>query len=284
MSGPRIILDDSSKPAERLDFDWDRQVAAPPRASARWSTLSLLLAGAAILILGLSALDAANFVAAQFARAAWLGWFTLLVAASGYGLIAWALLRETRALFALHAVDATRAAFARNDLPAAKRDALRWAGSHAIAQPMAPALRAAEDVPTLRALLEAGPLARLADDAAALGRAAAMQAFAATAISPSAGLDALIFGWRGLRLIRQVAVLHGFRPGLAATIALLRRTLTDAATVAGTDLAIDTAMRAIVSHPLLAHLGGETAAGAVAARRMLLLAKAADEACRIVPR
>lgn len=284
MSGPRIILEDSTGPAERLDFDWDRQTAVPPRASARWSTLSLLLAGAAVLVLGLSALDAANFVAAQFARAAWLGWLTLVIAVTGYGLIAWALSRETRALFALHAVDATRAAFARNDLPAAKRDALRWAADNTAAQAILPALRAADDIPTLRALLESGPLARLGEDAAVLGRAAAMQAFAATAISPSAGLDAVIFGWRGLRLIRQIATLHGFRPGLAATIALLRRTLTDAATIAGTDLAMDLATRAIVSHPLLAHLGGETAAGAVAARRMLLLARAADEACRIVPR
>ena len=105
-----------------------------------------------------------------------------------------------------------------------------------------------------------------------------------TAISPSPGLDALVFAWRGVRLVRQVAALHGIRPGVAATWALLRRTLFDAATVAATDVAVDAAARAVLTNPMFKHVAGEAAAGAVAARRMLLLARAAADACRIVPR
>ena len=69
-----------------------------------------------------------------------------------------------------------------------------------------------------------------------------------TAISPSPGLDALVFAWRGVRLVRQVAALHGLRPGLAGTLALLRRTLQDAAMVAATDVAVDAAARALLSN------------------------------------
>nr|WP_254452483.1 DUF697 domain-containing protein [Roseicella sp. DB1501] len=126
-------------------------------------------------------------------------------------------------------------------------------------------------------------LATLEARAALLGRNAAVQSFAVTAISPSPGLDALIFAWRGVRLVRQVAALHGLRPGLAGTLSLLRRTLLDAATVAATDVAVDAAARALLSNRLLEQFAGEAAAGAVAARRMLRLAKVAAEACRVVP-
>ncbi|MBW8269327.1 DUF697 domain-containing protein [Caldovatus aquaticus] len=280
--------DRETPPAPRLDFGWERAVAqgsaARPRPAGGWSSLGLLGAGAAVLVLGLSALEAANFVAAQFARATWLGVLTLGVAGAGYGLIGAALWREARGLAALRSVDRARAAFARGDHATARAEALRWAAEVPAAQSVLPALRAANDPDSLRAILEAGPLAALEAQAQALGRAAALQAFAVTAISPSAGFDALVFASRGVRLVRQVAALHGLRPGLAGTLALLRRTLLDAATVAATDVAVDTAARALLTNPLLEKIAGEAAAGAVAARRMLRLARAASEACRIVPR
>ena len=305
--GPRVILDEGeapppppaprpepapprgieTPPAPRLDFGWDRAVA--PSAAARvrpatgWSTLGLLGAGAGVLVLGLSALEAANFVAAQFARATWLGVLTLGVAGAGYGLIGAALWRELRGLAGLRSVDRARAAFARGDHVTAREEALRWAAEVPVAQSVLPALRASNDPDSLRAILEAGPLAALDAQAQALGRAAALQAFAVTAISPSAGLDALVFAWRGVRLVRQIAALHGLRPGIAGTVALLRRTLLDAATVAATDVAVDTAARALLTNPLLTKFAGEAATGAVAVRRMLRLARAASEACRIVP-
>ncbi len=284
--GPRVILEDEpARPAERLDFGWEQAVvpvAAAPQPAA-WSGLGRLAAGAALLGLGLAALDAANFVADQFARGAVLGWITAGVVVAGFGLIASAGWREMRGLAALRSVDRARAAFARGELAAVRAEALRWAAGCAEAAPLQPALRQAGSIEEIAALLRAGPLRRLEAEAAALGRAAALQAFSVTAISPSPGLDALVFAWRGVRLVRQVAALHGIRPGAATTLALLRRTLTDAATVAVTDVAVDAAARAILSNPLLQHVAGETAAGAVAARRMLRLAQAATEACRILP-
>jgi len=252
--------------------------------AAGLSTLSLLAIGVASLILGLSALAAGNFVAEQFARAEWLGWLTLLVATGGFGTILWAVVREFRALFLLREVDAARAALARGDAAAARRHVLAWAEPIPLAKPYLPALREAPDTAALRALLESGPLAALDAESRALGRVAAMQGFAATAISPAPSLDALLVGWRALRLVRQVAALHGMRPGIAATAALLRRATFDAVTVAATEVATDTAVRAVVTNPLLAHVIGDTATGAIAARRLITLARATAAACRIVPR
>lgn len=286
MSGapqPRIILDEAAAPAQRLDFGWEKAVAALPPAGRGWSSIGLVAAGAAVLVLGLSLLEAANFVAAQFDRAAWLGALTLAVAVAGFGLIAWAIGREARGYLALRSVDRARAAHARGDVAALRRELAAWQ------QRLPPGLPRAEglgDMPmdAACALVEAKVLAPLAQDAASLGRMAAMQAFAVTAISPSPGLDALIFAWRGVRLVRQVAVLHGFRPGVAGTVSLLRRVAVDAATVAATDVAVDAMVRGLLSSRIAEQFAGEAAAATVAARRMILLARTADEACRILPR
>ncbi len=280
--GPRVILEEA---APRLDFQWEQAVVpvAAPQPRGRWSGLGRAAAGAAVLGLGLAALDAANFVVDQFGRGPVQGWATLGVVGVGFGLLAGGAWRELRSLAALRAVDRARAAFARQDLETARAEALRWAGGVAEAASLQPALRQAGSSEDLRALLECGPLRLLDAEAAGLGRVAAVQAFSITAVSPSPGLDALVFAWRGVRLVRQVAALHGLRPGFAGTIALLRRTLFDAATVAATDVAVDAAARALLSTTRRAQCAGEGAAGAGAARRMLRLARVAAEACRIVP-
>jgi putative membrane protein len=293
--GPQVIVEDATGP--RLDFGWEQAVAPVVVVpSRRWSALGRAAAGAALLVLGLSALDAANFVAAQFDRGPGLGWLTLAVVLAGYGLIASAFWAELRGLAALRAVDRARAAFARGDLATSRAEALRWAGGLAEAAPLQPALREAANLDELRALLESGPLRTLDARVAALGRTAALQAFAATAVSPSAGLDALLFTWRGVRLVRQVAALHGLRPGLAGTLTLLRRTVFDAATVALTDVALDKGLQLASALPGVADLLGaagaggtaaqatsEAAAGLVAYRRMQRLARAAAVACRMLP-
>jgi putative membrane protein len=280
-----VLAEDGQPPAARLDFGWEQQVAPvlPKREAKRASALALAAGGVAVLLVGLSLLDVANFVHDQFARATWLGAVTLAIAVLGYGLIAWAYLRELRGLWSLRAVDHARAAFARGDYVVARRATLDWAARTPAAAPALGALRGANDLDTLTALLEAGPLADLDRAAAAAGRSAATQAFAATAVVPSPALDAVFFAWRGVRLVREVATIHGLRPGLAGTLALLRRAIFEAGTVAVADVAIDAATRAIVTNPLVEKLAGEAGKGAVAARRMLMLARAAARACRIVP-
>ncbi|MGX9965005.1 DUF697 domain-containing protein [Roseomonas sp. F4] len=283
--GPRILTEESLAPAPRLDFGWDQAVApvvVPPPRRGAWSALSLAAGGIGVLLLGLSAIDVGGYVADQFLRAPWLGWLTLGVATAGYGLIAAAILRELRGLAGLGTVERGRAAVARGDFAASRAAMLDWAGRLPEAQTMLPALRKAPDLPTLLALLEAGPLATLDRAAVAAGRAAALQSLAATAIVPSPALDGLFIAWRGLRLVREVAAIHGLRPGLIGTLKLLRRTLFEAGAVAAADVAINAAVTAVTTNPLVASVVGDAATGAVAARRMLLLARATARACRIV--
>ena len=280
---PRILLEEEAGPA-RVDLAWAEGTEPVTLPSGGFSTLSLLAIGLSTLLIGFAMLSAGNYVAEQFGRSAPLGWLTLVIALGGFGTIAWAIIREFRALFLLREVDAARAAFARGDLRAAKAHVLAWAAPIPLAAPALPALREAPDLHALRALLESGPLAALDAESRSLGRLAALQGFAATAISPSPSLDALVVGWRGLRLVRQVAALHGMRPGIAATASLLRRAAFAAATVAATEVATDTAVRAVVSNPLVGHVVGEAATGAVAARRLITLARATAAACRILPR
>jgi putative membrane protein len=285
--GPRVIVEEAAAPAPRLDFEWEQAVVpvapAPALPAPRWGGQGRALTGAAIIAGGLAALSIANFVTDQFARGPAQGWLSLGVIGLGGALLLGGAWRELRGLWSIRHSEAARAAFARADLPRAKAEALRWAASVAPAATVQPAIRNAVSIEELRALLEPAQ-AQLATEAAALGRQAALQAFAMTAVSPSAGLDVGIFAWRGVRLVRQVAALFGLRPGFVGTVALLRRTLYDAATVGATDIAVDAAARAVLSNPILQHVAGEAASGAVAARRMLRLAAVTAEACRITPR
>ena len=224
-------------------------------------------------------LEAANFIADQFARAPLLGWLTLAVAVAGFGLIGGGIWRELRGLFALRHVDHLRTAFASGDAARVRTAARSWLADLSEGAAVLPAIEAAADPAAIAALLRAGPLAALRARTDALGRAAAVQNFAATAIVPSPLFDGLLTGWRGVRLVREVAALYGVRPGLFATLSLLRRTAFSAASVVTTDVAVTTALGALTSHPMLRHLGGDMAGAGVGARRLFLLARATAEAC-----
>jgi putative membrane protein len=183
----------------------------------------------------------------------------------------------------LHGVDRLRRDLASNDAQTRFRAARRWLGEVEGGGALLPPLAALNDpdaiVPLLRAGIEAGLRAR----ADALGRRAALQVVAGMAATPAPSLVVLLVSWRGLRLIRQVASLYGLRPGVIGTVSLLRRTALAAGATAVTEVAMNTAAHAVLSTPLLAHLAGEMAGGAVAARRMVVLARATAVACTPLP-
>ncbi len=255
----------------------------PMPVPARRSRLPPAVLGAGVLALGLPALWAAWVVSALFDRAAGLGWIGLAVVLVGFGLIGTGIGREVRGLMALRRVDRLRAELASGETERVAAAARRWVADLPEHMALLPALAAADTAELVLALLRAGPGMRLLEGADALGRTAAFQAGAIVAATPSPALDALTVGWRGLRLVRQVAALHGMRPGLAGTLALLRRTAMAAASVAATQFAVNAAAHAIVSHPFLRHLLGDVAGAGVAARRMLVLARAAAAACSPLP-
>lgn len=277
---PRIELEE--EPAARLEPSLPAVVAtagpAPPTGTA-----ALALLGVLVLALGLAGLSVGNFVADQFGRAAWLGWATLGIAGAGFGLIGAGLLREIRALLALRHVDGLRAAFASGDAGRMMHAAVSWSRMVPGGPEVAPALQAVNDPDAALALLRAGPCRTLRDAADRLGRNAAVQAVAGIAAIPSPALDVLFVAWRGVRLVREVAALYGVRPGTVGTFGLLRRAATAATLVGAANLAGNTAAHAVLSNPLLAHALGDAAAAGVAARRLLVLARATALACDPVP-
>lgn len=276
---PRIELEE--EPAARLE---PSAPALPIEADpVPYGTAVLGLAGVAVLALGLAGLSVGNFVADQFARSAWLGWVTLGVAGVGFGLIGAGLWRELRALIALRRVDDLRVALGSGDAAQVMEAARSWCRVVPGGGAIGPALRAVNDPDAALALLRAGPSQDLRHQADQLGRTAAVQAVAGVAAIPSPALDVLFVAWRGVRLVRQVATLYGVRPGLLGTLGLLRRTAVAATMVGAASIAGNTAARAVLSHPLLAHALGEAAAAGIAARRLLVLARATAIACDPVP-
>lgn len=279
MTRPRIEYVDEVAP--RLEAEPLAQVAEvlPPR----WGTPALMLAGAAVLAFGFTALGAANFVADQFARAAWLGWVTGGVAAAGAGLVGAGVWRELRVLWVLDRVDHLRADFASGDADRMMRAATAWAARVPGGEALRPALRAVNDPDAALALLRAGPGRSLREAADAQSRQAALQMVAGIAAMPSPALDILLVGWRGVRLVRQVAALYGVRPGVIGTLSLLRRTALAATMVGAAEVAGNTVAHALLSNPLLGRALGEAAGAGMAARRMLVLGRAAAVACDPVP-
>ncbi len=278
---PRVETEDL--PAPRLEQELALIEPALPAAAARWGFAALVTGGVSVLLLGLAGVESFDIVTDAFARAPFLGGAAAGVAGVGFSMIGLGFYRELSALAALRGVDRLRAALSGADPVQRAKAAREWLRELPEGPALLPAVDAINDPDAILALLRAGPAAALRAQADALGRAAAVQSVAGIAAMPSPGLAAVFVAWRGLRLIRQVAALHGLRPGLFATLGLLRRTALAAGAVAGVEIATNTAAHAVLSSGLLQHVAGEMAGAGVAARRMLVLARAATVACSPVP-
>jgi putative membrane protein len=256
---------------------------SPTAEPFRWRA-SPALVGAGILAFGFLILWAAWLVSALFDHWGALGWAGLVVLLTGLSLIGAGIGRELSGLAALRRVDRLRAELASGEAARVEKAARRWLEVLPQQAGILPALAAADTPESVLALLRAGPAQALRDATDVLGRTAALQSIAIVAATPSPALDALTIGWCGLRLLRQVAELHGMRPGILGTLVLLQKTALAAATVAAAEIAVNTATHAMIAHPLLRHLAGDVAGAGVAARRMIVLARAAAAACSPIPR
>jgi uncharacterized membrane protein YcjF (UPF0283 family) len=275
---PFLVLE--LDPAPRLEA---LPAVIPPPETVR-ARVPPALIGAGVLAVGVPALWGASLVSSLFDRGDVLGWAGIAVLAAGLGLIGVSVARELRGLWSLRRVDHLRADLASGEAHRVKRAARRWLEAlpqHAL---ILPAIEAADTPESVLALLRNGPAQALREATDALGRTTALQSVAIVAAVPSAALDSLAIAWCGVRLVRQVAAAHGMRPGLAGTLVLMQKTALAAATVAATEMAVNAAAHAVVSHPLLRHLAGDVAGAGVAIRRMMVLARAASVACSPMPR
>ncbi|MBV9249152.1 MAG: DUF697 domain-containing protein [Acetobacteraceae bacterium] len=252
----------------------------PARFGRQWSPAPI---GVLILCIGFPALWSCSLLGTLFDRWYALGWAGLAMLLAGLGMIGLGIGRELRGLSALGRVDRLRAEFASGEAERVERAAQLWLERLPQHSRLLPALAAAGTPEAVLALLRSGPAQDLQAATDGLGRAAALQSIAVVAATPSPAMDVLTVGWCGVRLIRQIAVLHGMRPGFCGTVLLLRKTALAAATVAATEFAVNAATHAMVSHPLLRHLVGDMAGAGVAARRMIVLARAAALACSPLP-
>lgn len=263
-----------------------RALAGPdPAAGAGWlASLGTLGAAAALLVLGSFGLWLGLLVDDLFTASPVLGWLGSALGLGVGGLLALAAGREWRALRRLESLDrlATRVRETPDAAPPPPA-LLDWAEAVARrlpeAVPAVATLRRATTMAEARGLLAAGLLPVLDARTRALGAQSARQVFLATAVIPSPALDAVAMGWLGLRLMRQVAVLHGVRPGTLVLGRLLRRLAFSTGLAAGADIITETSVEQLVEGHA-AKLAGGMAGAAVAARRMIRLSAATALACR----
>jgi len=112
-----------------------------------------------------------------------------------------------------------------------------------------------------------------------IGRRAAVEGATLVAICPHPAWDGLIAGGRGLLVIRHVAALYGLRPGLAVTLALLRRVAWTAGTTGVSLVSQGLADHALTSMPVLKHVAGALPGTGVVAVRLYRFASVTAETC-----
>jgi putative membrane protein len=288
--GPALLDATDDMPTGRIDHGWEPRLLRPPATVP--NPLTWVAGGLGLLILGWLVLSAAGFVQDQFARSEAMGWVTLVVFSAALLAILWGLWSEARALRRLQQVEVLRSLLCRDDAPIApaRTLALEWLNGLGARIPIAPgahaAVNAAADIPQLRATLHrhlAEPLRQATRQA---GNRAALESGVVVAISPSLALDGVLAGLRGVSLLREVAAIHGMRPGAAVTLGLLRRVAWTAAGTSGMDLLAQTLADGALSHlPGLKQLAAAALPGAgLTAFRLRRLAEVAAMACSPVYR
>ncbi|MBE9606603.1 DUF697 domain-containing protein [Acetobacteraceae bacterium H6797] len=240
--------------------------------------------GLALLLLAGLGLGSVSFVQGLFADSQILGWAGAVLTGAGWALAGGAVIAEWRSIRRLGKVTALAQALER--LPGAAPPPaalLDWLAGISARLPeasaAADAMARAPDMATARGLWNTALRPALDRAVTTMGRQAGRQAFLGTAIAPSPALDGLVLLVLGLRLLRRIARLHGLRPGLFASLALLRRLVLSAGVTAGVEIAAETAFAQALEAKAAGIAGG--AAGAVtAALRMPRLAAAGAKACR----
>ena len=273
--GPAILELDPESPGlggpiqHGVPATLDLPIERPP---SWFGALGLMAGATGALVLGTFGLGLALMLQDLFATSPILGWLGIALGAGAGGAVLLALGREWRALRRLKALD--RLAL---DLRTTPGGAAPPAALRAWVQDVA--RRLPEAAPAAAQILRATLFPVLDAKVKAMGWQSARQVFVVTAILPSPAMDAAAMGILGLRLMRQVAVLHGLRPGTAMLWRLLRRLGISAGLAAGTDLVAEAGFEQFMEGHA-AKLAGGAAGATIAARRMLRLAGASAAACR----
>lgn len=277
------LLEARDDAPDAIGADWNPRVAAGRRR--RFGTTAWAAAGIAIILGSWILLAALGSALNLLSQSAGLGGVAVVLYAIGVLLLLYAVGREWASLRRLKQVDHLRAALhgPRDDLAAARTLSLAWLDHLAPQVPQAAsaaaALPAVADRAELRATLRNHLREPLAAATKRIGVRSASEVGALVALSPHDSWDGLIVAWRGMRVIRQAAELHGLRPGPAVSLALLRRVARAAVETAVVDIASQAATDHLLTNvPLIRHLAAIPAAS-TAAVRLHRLASITARAC-----
>lgn len=247
------------------------RIVHPARRGIRWGALAAGSAGLLLSLAAALALDA--LVRDLYARAGWLGWTALALAALFLLAVLVLVGRELAGLLRLKRLARLRlaadAAAAANDRVAAV-DAARallalYAGRADTAKGrrrLAGHLGEIIDGRDLLILAERDLLAPLDAEARILVSAAARRVSVVTAVSPRAFVDVAYVLWECVRLIRRVSTLYGGRPGTLGLLRLTRAVLGHLA-VTGSIAIGDTLLQQAVGHGIAARLSARLGEGVV---------------------
>ena len=277
-----ILLDPRLNAPDAIGADWNPRELAGRRTG--FGSSFYAAAGLAIILGSWLLLSALSSALGLFSQSAGLGGVALALYAAGSALLLYAGGREWASLRRLHQVDRLRAALnGAGDIAAARTLCAAWLDRLAPLVPEAARLAATlpeiADLAQLRATLRNQLRDPLAAAAKRIGVMAASEASALVALSPHHSWDGLIVAWRGLRLMRQVAQLHGLRPGPAVSLALLGRVGRAAVETAAADVVSQAAADHLLTNvPLVRHLSAIPAVS-TAAFRLYRLAGVAARAC-----
>lgn len=263
--------------AVRRDFV---EVLAPTPVRPGNSAFHIGVAALVVLIAGVASLEVLNFAVAQFERSVWLGSLSIAIIVPAASVLGWSILREWRGYSALAATEGLRAGLASQDPAKVRANAKRWLTMIGASADTRKSVDSAPDAETIRAILRAGPLARIEQETEEVARSAAFQVLVATAVSPWPAVDGLIVVWRSLRLVREIAQKYGLRPGTVGSLRLFHQLTLDAGSVAGTEVAVTMLSEALLNSSAVGALAGQATGSAVAARRMIRLALAVARASR----
>lgn len=288
LRGRRQILIDPEPEASAVPVV---QPSLAPRRRLPWAKLFWSAAGG-LVSLGLS-LAVVRLIEDLFARAPWLGWVGLALAAlAGVALLA-VVAREAIGLARLAAVEKLReraaSAIALDDGDAARalvRDLLAFAR---------PSPRLAHGRAMLEGhlqdIIDGADLVRLAErdlmpeldaEARRLVANAAKRVSVVTAVSPRAAVDMAFVLFSALKLIRALAELYGGRPGTLGLIRLVRLTITHLA-VTGGMAAGDSIVQQMLGHGVAAKLSARLGEGVLNGLLTARLGLAAIEVARPLP-
>ena len=285
---PRII---ETEETGRLDLSLPpapEPGASPPARGGFPSPFAVAASGIGILVLGVVAIDLAEFVGGAFEHGtAWGVVAATAVAAGAGGALYW-FMAELRGLMRLRSAERLRRL-----IPSALAGELKRELAEAAAIMARDPLLAAP-VGNYRAVLEAhhsasdalelfsrfvlAPADRMAQSTI---RRAAAQAFAINAVSPTVLTDTLLFAARAMRLIRDIAGIYGQRPGLAGTIHLLRRLVGGAGLVGAVDIVGGVLMQQL-GGAVIERISANAAESAYAAQKMARIGLVAMAMCRPV--